>query len=560
MRPLLFAALACLCASCSIFLGFEECESDGDCANGTCSDGVCSEPGADGGLVEDTGMTDLGARDMGDMSEPQDTGSDLSTPDAAIDMTADAATDMPDMFVDPNRPDGRTTCNPAPISDITEPKATVGNGNAVSCTFAALQTAVAAGGLITFDCGVNPHTIVFTERIEVRTDVHLDGGDLITFDGNNSTRLFLIDAPFNSESPHLVLEELTLANGYATTADFLCGAAVARPGGSLTVISSRFENNGCDGVDIDDDPVGGTIGALDGGPLVIFGSEFVDSTSAGGGALFLRDLDVEITNTRFANCAATDLSGGAITGFGQTNLTICGATFEDNVSENFGGSIFYRDATAPPAAVTISQSTFARNAAIEDGGAADLEGAVLSIDSSTFSANVSGRGGALWLGEDELSMVNVTFSGNESTSESGGAIYYSDTTGTIEHTTFSNNIASGTTQGSIIGSADDAGASLTFRNSILYNNLVSIDPAFCLVAQLDAGGNVQWPDTTTGCAPGVIFADPMLGTLAQNGGLTSTILPQAQTVVDIGADCPRFDQRGVVRPADNCTVGATQLE
>src|SRR5881394_2882770 len=38
-------------------------------------------------------------------------------------------------------------------ADTAHPTATVGSGSAASCTFAALESAVATGGVITFDCG-----------------------------------------------------------------------------------------------------------------------------------------------------------------------------------------------------------------------------------------------------------------------------------------------------------------------------------------------------------------------------------------------------------------------
>lgn len=494
-----------------------------------------------------------------DLAVPTDIGrpNDVAIDDVGPD---DIGPDAADMFIDPNRPIGRTGCAPIPISDITEPKATVGNGNAASCTFETLRQAVAAGGLITFDCGVTPHTIVFQERLVIDNDVHLDGAGMITFDGDNSTRLFLIDAPFQSESPHLVLEDLTLRNGFAMTDDFLCGAAVARPAGTLTIINSNLENHRCVALTADDDPVGGAIGAIDGGPLRIFGSNFQNNAAAGGGALFLRDLDVDISMSRFELNQATALSGGAITAFGQTNLTICGGQFQDNVAPNFGGAIFYRDAMAPRAAVHIAQSGFERNAATEDGGAADIEGAELTIDSTTFHANVAERGGALWLGDDEFAMINVTFSSNEATAESGGAIYYSQSTGTIDHATFHNNLT-GSTPGSVVGSRLDAVAGVTLRNSILASTLVNVEPTFCLIEQLDGGGNIQWPDTTDGCTDSVSFADPQLGGIAQNGGLTRTIEPMpGSPAISYADQCPRFDQRGVVRPADSCTAGAVEVD
>jgi len=59
--------------------------------------------------------------------------------------------------------------------------------------------------------------------------------------------------------------------------------------------------------------------------------------------------------------------------------------------------------------------------------------------------------------------------------------------------------------------------------------------------------------------------DPMLGPLADNGGLTSTMLPDAVSpLVDAipSQDCPvSTDQRGVIRPhGSGCDIGAVERE
>ena len=43
--------------------------------------------------------------------------------------------------------------------DTSHPKTVVGTGTPETCTFAVLNAAVAAGGIVTFDCGPDPITI-----------------------------------------------------------------------------------------------------------------------------------------------------------------------------------------------------------------------------------------------------------------------------------------------------------------------------------------------------------------------------------------------------------------
>ena len=51
-------------------------------------------------------------------------------------------------------PPPAATCDlPAKTVDVSNPTTVVGTGTAASCTAQALTTAVAAGGVVTFDCG-----------------------------------------------------------------------------------------------------------------------------------------------------------------------------------------------------------------------------------------------------------------------------------------------------------------------------------------------------------------------------------------------------------------------
>jgi hypothetical protein len=62
--------------------------------------------------------------------------------------------------------------------DTAHPDHVIGNGRAASCTSAAVVRAVAAGGVITFDCGSRPVTIVMTSTasvVKTRRLVVLDG-------------------------------------------------------------------------------------------------------------------------------------------------------------------------------------------------------------------------------------------------------------------------------------------------------------------------------------------------------------------------------------------------
>ncbi len=67
----------------------------------------------------------------------------------------------------------------------------VGTGTPVSCTDAALATALAGGGLVTFSCGAGTVVIpVNTHVIDVGESVIVDGANRIVLDGGDALQHF----------------------------------------------------------------------------------------------------------------------------------------------------------------------------------------------------------------------------------------------------------------------------------------------------------------------------------------------------------------------------------
>src|SRR5688572_4019975 len=72
-----------------------------------------------------------------------------------------------------NRPDAPpppppgSACTPLPLVDTSSPDRVVGTGTADSCTEAELRSALAAGGVITFNCGASPVTIPITSELRI---------------------------------------------------------------------------------------------------------------------------------------------------------------------------------------------------------------------------------------------------------------------------------------------------------------------------------------------------------------------------------------------------------
>jgi hypothetical protein len=107
--------------------------------------------------------------------------------------------------------------------------AVVGTGSAASCTEAALDTALLAGGTITFACGPGAVTIPLTVPKTITGTVALDGQGLITLSGGGTIRPFTV-LPGGS----LTANDLTIADG----ADPADGGCLANAGGTLILVNT----------------------------------------------------------------------------------------------------------------------------------------------------------------------------------------------------------------------------------------------------------------------------------------------------------------------------------
>ena len=84
---------------------------------------------------------------------------------------------------------------------------TVGSGTPGSCTYSALVAAAAGGGLVQFNCGFLPKTIVVTQTggLLAPNNLTLDGGGRIILSGADSNRLLTVLAGRAVTLTHIVL-------------------------------------------------------------------------------------------------------------------------------------------------------------------------------------------------------------------------------------------------------------------------------------------------------------------------------------------------------------------
>jgi parallel beta-helix repeat protein len=457
-------------------------------------------------------------------------------------------------------------CDRPPLVDTSSPTATVGDGTPASCTEAALQTAADAGGTIVFACGSAPVTITMSTPIMVTKETVLDGGGMVTLSGGDSSRILYLDSDYNTATPRLTVQRLALVHGKTTasgsdTADG--GAAIYRDGGSLTVIDSSFDSNHAPmtGQDL----AGGAIYGFGGGDTVIVGSTFTNNSSSDGGAVGSLNGDVTIIDSTFTNNAATGTGGnpgmggcgGAIYMDGADEKTsLCGVIIRDNTAGAIGGG-FFRVSNDHTGSFAMDRSTIDHNAVTPtdsgNAGGLYLEGLALDVTASTISRNQAFYNGGIWINTCTVQMTNVTIAENTAFGSNGGGMWLGHTpTGTLTNCTIANNhsTAAGQVAGGIFGDG------LTLVNTIVANNTAMYTPT-CDVARPDGSGNLQWPSGSL-CTASPLIADPMLGTLGDNGGTTETLLPAAGSpAIGLGSGCPPTDQRGAPR-GDPCTAGAVE--
>jgi hypothetical protein len=464
-------------------------------------------------------------------------------------------------------PPAQTCSLPAPAVNTSNPKTVVGSGTAASCTEAALDAAVAAGGIVTFQCGIAPATITVTSEIQVTQDTTIDGGSLVTLSGGMKTRIMHIMSAWNVATPLLTVQNLTFTDGYTTdvlntTSTKEGGAAIFEDGGSLTVINCTFTNNQC--ATTGEDVSGGAINGQGVGTLIVEGSTFTGNVGSNGGAIGTQDENVTVVNSTFVGNSATGTGGnpgnggdgGAMSYDGaMVSWTMCGDTFSKNKGSASGGAIFrvaYNDE-----AVNIDRCVFDGNSVDPTTGNAGglyLEYATITMTGTTISHNTANFGGGIWLGHNAISKItNDTIA--ENTANMGGGVWVAGgITGTLLNVTVANNAGNGIAGG-------DTG--LVLQNTLVVGNTKGTmeGEVSCDHTHGGAGANMEYPgDSNSPCTSSVIVADPMLGPLQNSGGTTDTMAPSAGSpAIGKGSGCPTTDQRAQPR-ATACTLGAYEVQ
>ena len=274
-------------------------------------------------------------------------------------------------------PDGSAVVPPeAQAANTSTPDIVIGTGTPASCSSQAVVNAVAQGGVIVFDCGPDPVTIVMTETARIFNDtgpeIVIDGGGLVTLSGGGTRRILYMNTCDqdlvwttshcnDQDHPRLTVQNLTFVDGNATGADPDGGGAIFVRGGRFKVVASRFFTNVCDATGPD---VGGAairvFDQYDDQPVYVVGSTFGGAPELGnvcsnGGALSSIGVSWTVLNSLLTHNDAIGYganpakggtpgggSGGAIYNDGNTfTLRVAGTKIEDNHANEGGGAIFF---------------------------------------------------------------------------------------------------------------------------------------------------------------------------------------------------------------------------
>lgn len=225
-------------------------------------------------------------------------------------------------------------------------------------------------------------------------------------------------------------------------------------------------------------------------------------------------------------------------------MVITGNTLSNAAGYNFGGGLYLRDGFFEIRNSEISNNTIVSSSGTTQGAGIYFRGGSLLIVNSTISGNTagaevgSGEGGGLHISTGgTATLVHVTIAGNSAGDVAGGIYVHPDAVGVnVQKLLLADNSAG--------DHAPDCLTDTVPLTSLDYNLIENT--SYCTIE-----------GTTTHDISGT---DPLLGSLADNGGTTRTMaLLEGSPAIDAGGDiaCNTADQRGIPRPQGyHCDIGA----
>jgi fibronectin type 3 domain-containing protein len=307
-------------------------------------------------------------------------------------------------------------------------------------------------------------------------------------------------------------------------------------------------------------------------------------TEIHGGAAIINRSVLTVSGVNFVNNheqGSDGTGGGAIDNHDVGVLTVTNSTFSGNVALQ-GGAIedeatrcHTTDQSPQPQCgqATVTNSTFTGNSTTMFGGGAfesqldaatppqcvglppypaecqQVGGAHDYLTGDTFVGNTAiGEGGGI-ANFGTTTVLNSTITGNTAGSACGGGVQNTWKLTITESTIAANTSVCGSNVHEFNDTVNQSGPPVT----TLVRTIVSggVSSANCsAVVKLDDGGYNLDDGTSCGFSNNAQDStDPMLGPLAFNGGPTQTMRPgSGSNAIDNGGACSGTDQRGVARP------------
>ena len=416
----------------------------------------------------------------------------------------------------------------------------VGSQLSISGTSITGNTAVRAGGGIEDNSGTS--TILLTNVNLDNNSVtgppgnggglHITGAGNVTISGgtvNGNTASLEGGGLWNGTGIMSVTDTEIDGNTAAGNGADDGGAGIFNNGGTLTLDTVMVTDNNATGTSGSGGGLLSTTGAI-----TIMNSTFDgNAANRAGGAIEVINGTLTITNSDLTNNdvdgsagTANPGNGGAIHISGITTTMISGGTVSNNDAGREGGGLWNQTgSTMTVMNVTLDGNSAGGAAITQGGGALFNNGGTLNVNNSTLSNNMVdgalGNGGAIHVKTGTVNVMLSTISGNTSLND-GGAIY-NNAMLDLNAVTIANNTA--TANGG--GIANNASSTPTLKNTIVATNTsaVGMDVFTSSTGFVSNGYNLIGVDATNAfpaTATDIEGMNPLLGTLANNGGTTFT--------------------------------------
>jgi hypothetical protein len=312
---------------------------------------------------------------------------------------------------------------------------------------------------------------------------------------------------------------------------------------------------------------------IDDGDMGLIDVELLELSLTGGdvagfGGGIRSEESLSLTDVTISENSAT-LKGGGI--FGYESLVVTDATISGNTAtgDNGGGICSFGP-------LTVTDSTLEGNVA-ENGGGIFIEFGDLLVVSSTISGNTAtlppGGGGIIGF-MCSMAVISSTISGNFANESGGGVLLFVGSTLEVMHSTIAENVADADDDGAGVGGGIAAlvVGPPTLGHTIVADNTAGLvamvaDDIAAMAAVLANSSLIETPVVLDAASDGNIMdEDPLLGPLADNGGLTMThALLVGSPAINAGnmdamagaGGVPVFDQRG--EPFSRVTSGRIDI-